>query len=116
MSSQFRIQKKRVVEWDSRHYFNSSTLDSVIGFLVKYDEGYQVQSANDPNGYDGLIGCDTYEIDADLIDVILKKIDEGSITESDFPDDVDSKELVQFLNDCLMHSKNTGGYVYLDVF
>ena len=115
MSSQFRIQKKRVVEWDSRHYFNSSTLDSVIGFLVKYDEGYQVQSANDPNGF-SLEGCDTYEIDADLIDVILKKIDNGSITESDFPADVNREELIQFLNDCLMHSKNTGGYVYLDVF
>lgn len=115
MSNQFRIQKKRVVEWDSRHYFNSDTLDSVIEFLMKYDGGCQVQSANDPHGF-SLVGCDTYEIDADLIDVILKKIDKGSITESDFPSKVDSEELVQFLNDCLMHSKNTGGYVYLDVF
>lgn len=115
MSSQFRIQKKHEIEWDNRHYFNCRTLDSVIEFLVKYDRGYQVQSSNDPNGI-SLEGCDTFEIDADLIDVILKKIDEGSITESDFPADVDREELIQFLNDCLMHSKNTGGYVYLDVF
>lgn len=115
MSSQFKIQKKHDIQWDDKYYFSSHTLDDVINFLLKYDIGGQVQSANDPNGF-GLEGCDTYEIDSDLIDGILKKINEGSITESDFPDTVDHEQLIRFINDCSMHSKNTGGYVYLDVF
>lgn len=109
---QFMIQNKHEVEWEYNYYFCGSELDKVIEFLRKYDEGYMIYSPQDPH-YFNLSGCDEYEINIDLVELVLNKINNGEITDDEFT--VDKNELICFLEACIRNGRKTNGTVYIHV-
>lgn len=114
MSSQFKIQKKHDIEWEDRHYFCSEELDEVIGLLHNYDDGWMIYSPQDPFFNNDLQGCNEYEIDVGLIELVLNKINDGTITDDEIT--VDKHELIRFLEACIRNGRKTGGTVFLGVF
>ena len=112
MSNQFKIQNKHEITWEDNYYFSSSELDKVIEFLRKYDDGYMIYSPQDPHCFN-LGGCDEYEINVSLTELILNKIDDGTITDDEIP--VNKSELIRFLEACIRNGRKTDGTVFIDV-
>ena len=113
MSSQFKIQKKHEIEWEDRHYFSCSELDEVIGLLHNYDDGWMIYSPQDPCFNNDLQGCNEYEIDVGLVELVLNKINNGEITDDELT--VDKHELIRFLEACIRNGRKTDGTVFIDV-
>ena len=114
MSSQFKIQNKHEIEWEDNYYFSSDELDKVIRFLWNYDDGYMIYSPQDPFFNNELQGCNEYEIDVGLVELVLNKINDGTITNNEIP--VNKSELIRFLEACIRNGRKTDGTVFIDVF
>lgn len=109
---QFIIQNKHEIDWEYNYHFCGSELDKVISFLQRYDDGYMIYSPQDPS-LCNLEGCDEYEINVGLVELVLNKINNSEITNDEIP--VNKQELISFLEACVRNGRKTNGTVYLDV-